>query len=70
MQAARDHEMQHEPQVAVDADGDLLAQPSNFADRLAAVALIGGAVERSKNGDLTIVLTSLWPTMRVRIAST
>jgi hypothetical protein len=63
MQAACDHEMYHQPQVAFDADSDLLAS-------IPAVAVIGGVVERSRNGDLTIVLTSLCPAIRVRIAST
>ena len=41
MQAAGDHQMQHEPQAAVETDGDLLAQPPDFADGLA-----GGCANR------------------------
>ena len=33
MQTAGDHEMKNEPKVSFEADGDALADASNFADR-------------------------------------
>ena len=46
MQPARDFEMQHEPQVAVEPEGDLLAESPDLVDHLpvrGAQGRVGGA---------------------------
>ena len=50
VQPPGDHQVQHQPQIIVEADGDALADPAQLRDLTALRPESGGAAVRSKKG--------------------
>jgi hypothetical protein len=62
--AIRDHQMQHQPEILLEADGDPLSARRISRTVFSKVAPSEGSAERIRNGDLTMARTNLRPTIR------